>query len=285
LLTIYLSAFIDSVTENHFFSLSCVLYPHVIATPDYTKSANFDRGWPQHFYLSPSSPLFHTLALPKGFNISATPLVTFRRVDLLFSQDELVDIHKAIQTTDKTLQGSSLFSEEPVWTLPVSEYLFEFLEPLPTANYATMVVSTGGHWTTTLFAKVSPEGINGVLNLFKHAMQRWAVQVQEALSRCPGRDRGRRRVLIRAYLPGHESCHDFRKPWMEVQPFVWNWYNWGNIWEFNAVFEVSYGRATDAHLASLKTHLTIFRNYSQQGGIRISIISVSIAPHGCVPTR
>lgn len=93
---------------------------YLIATLDYTKNANFDRNRPQHLYLSSSSPVFHTLALPKGFIISSTPLVTFRRVDLFFSQDELVDIHRAIQPTDKTLQNSSPFNEDPVWTLPVS---------------------------------------------------------------------------------------------------------------------------------------------------------------------
>ncbi|KIM45623.1 hypothetical protein M413DRAFT_66173 [Hebeloma cylindrosporum] len=259
----------DSVTENHFFSLSCVLYPHVIATPDYTENANFDRGWAQHLYLSPSSPLRGTLALPKGFNISFTPLVTFRRVDLLFSKDELVDIHKAIQPANnlKAPKDQTLFSEEPVWTLPVSQYLSEFLAPLPMDNYATMVVSTGGHWTTTLFSGVSPEGIKGVLSLFEHAMQRWAERVQEELTSqqrtkfggttattttttsSTDRGRPRRRVLVRAYLPGHESCHGFRKPWKEVQPFVWNWFNWGDIWAFNAVFEklLSTRRFPDIH--------------------------------------
>lgn len=124
--------------------------------------------------------------------------------------------------------------------------LSEFLASLPTANYATMIVSTRSHWTTSLFAEVSPKGINGVLNLFEHALQLCSEQVQETL-----RDRGHRRVLIREYLPGHENCLHFRKPWMEVQPLVWNWYNRGNIWEFNAVFEVSYDRATNGHLASL----------------------------------
>jgi hypothetical protein len=136
--------------------------------------------------------------------------------------------------------------------LPVAEYLDEFLAPLPKANYATMVVSTAGHWTKTVFSKVEPPGIQGVLNLFEVAMERWANDVQSALRMASksdvsylsrfrlGSKRKDRRVVIRPYLPGHESCHDFRQPWGEVQPFQWNWYNWGEISQFNAIFEVGW---------------------------------------------
>ena len=240
----------DSVTENHFFSLSCTLYPHVIATPDYTTGGGFDRAWPQNLYLNPSSPLLSKLSFPKGFDVASTPLVTFRRIDLLLSKDELISIHKSTQPQNVTLDDTSLFSDEGLWTLPVAEYLDEFLAPLPKANYATMVVSTAGHWTTTVFSKIEPPGITGVLRLFELAMERWAEDVQSAL-KAHTRDRvsklffgilpkrKERRVVIRAYLPGHEDCHDFRQPWDEVQPFKWNWFNWGEISQYNAIFEVS----------------------------------------------
>ncbi|KAG8969055.1 hypothetical protein FRC03_004729 [Tulasnella sp. 419] len=69
----------DSVTEEHFFSLSCTLYPHVLATPDYTGRWDWDRAWPQNLYLNPQSPLVPKLNMPSGFDIEKTPLVTFRR--------------------------------------------------------------------------------------------------------------------------------------------------------------------------------------------------------------
>jgi len=240
----------DSVTENHFFSLSCILYPYVFATPDYTLGG-FDRAWAQNLYLIPSSPLIANLSLPQGFDIKLTPLVTFRRIDLLLSKEELISIHNSSQPENVTLDDPSLFSEEGIWTLPVAEYLNEFLSPLPKANYATMVVSTAGHWVTTAFSKVQPPGINGILSLFEVAMKRWAEDVQSALSTypretpsylsrfglLPTRRKQERRVVVRAYLPGHEDCHDFRKPWDEIQPFRWNWYNWAEISQFNAIFE------------------------------------------------
>ena len=43
--------------------------------------------------LKPSSPLLSTFSLPKA-DISSTPLVAFRRIDLLF-KNELIYIHKS----------------------------------------------------------------------------------------------------------------------------------------------------------------------------------------------
>ena len=239
---------LDSVTENHFFSLSCLFYPHVIATPKYTEGGSFDRGWPQNLYLNPSSPLLRHISFPDGFDITVTPLVTFRRIDLLFSQAEILDIHRSIYPSRP--QAFRLFSDEAVWTLPVAEYLDLFTSPLPLGNYATMVVSTAGHWTTTLFSGYRDEnkadsgyGIDGLLSFFKEAMTIWAHEVQVVLwkqrrSLRFGRPAKKRRVLVRSYLPGHEDCHAAREPLAEVQPFIWNWYNWGYIEAFNRVFEV-----------------------------------------------
>lgn len=242
---------LDSMTENHFFSLSCILHGHVIATPDYTSGKPWDRGWPQNLYLDRKSPLVPSINFPKNFDIAKTPLVTFRRIDILFSKEELIQIHREIQPPATILEDDSLFGEQAVWTVPLPEYLTEFLAPLPTGNYKTMVVNTAGHWTIEAFAKTSPPGIEGVINLFKHAVQRWADEVEariEASARAAGwswrwspaaQKASRKRVVVRAYIPGHEECHNARNPSKTVQPYVWNWYNWGEIWQFNDIFDVS----------------------------------------------
>ncbi|KAJ3770915.1 hypothetical protein FB446DRAFT_129567 [Lentinula raphanica] len=244
----------DSITEGHFFSISCLLYPHVVATPDYVKNPYFDRAWPQNLYLNPDSPLVteNQLSYPAGFNTTETPLVTFRRIDLLLSLDELRDLHhqKHFEPTDFTL-----FSEEAIWTTSPSEYISDiFLSPLPQANYANLIVSTAGHWTTTMFGGYSNEtdkegvqhhgeGIDGLIAFFGEAMAYWADFVQEALNNdengvvLADGSRSRRQAMVRAYLPGHEDCHDHREPWKEIEPMKWNWYNWGSIWKFNEVFE------------------------------------------------
>ncbi|PFH53720.1 hypothetical protein AMATHDRAFT_136828 [Amanita thiersii Skay4041] len=232
----------DSVTENHFFSLSCLLYPHVLGSPNYTASPNFDRAWPQFLHLNPKSPLISRIAFPPGFDINTTPLVAFRRIDLLYSQQELIDIHRAAYPS--TPKDFKLFSDEPVWTLPPSDYLANFTAPLPHGNYRTMVVSTAGHWTTTLFSGFRDEkkaskgyGIDRVLKLFNIAMKKWSDEVQSALRRNEISGAGKRRVLIRAYLPGHEDCHSHREPWTKIKSYSQNWYNWNNIKEFNNIFE------------------------------------------------
>ncbi|KAJ3505727.1 hypothetical protein NLJ89_g7266 [Agrocybe chaxingu] len=234
----------DSVSENHFFSLSCILYPHVRAEPDWTLGG-FDRAWPQYLYLKPDSPMIPYIKFPEGFNISTTPLVKFRRVDILLSKEQLIGIHSSIQPSGTELEDPSLFSDEAVWTMPPAEYLGEFNAPLPEGNYGTMIVSTAGHWTTNLFAKTSPPGIEGVINLFREAMKHWMDEVQMALwqshklrsAKMGASQRKRPRVIVRAYLPGHENCHDHREPWKTIQPWNNRWFNWADIWEFNDVFD------------------------------------------------
>lgn len=242
----------DSISEGQFFSLSCMLYPHVLATPNYTANPYWDRAWPQNLYLNPESPLTSTLSLPPGFSAESTPLVTFRRVDLLLDESELANVHQKIYNPPP---GFKLFGEDQVWSFSLRDSMELFTSPLPGANYGTLVVSTGGHWTTTTLAGFRDEsksekgyGIDKVIEFFGHAMKSWTAGVQAALSiDQESRDggvvlknggRGRRRAVVRAYLPGHEDCHSHKNPWREVQPFQWNWFNWGNIWEFNQVFEV-----------------------------------------------
>ncbi|KAI0329672.1 hypothetical protein GY45DRAFT_842770 [Cubamyces sp. BRFM 1775] len=249
----------DSVTENHFFSLSCLLYPHVRATPDYVQNPYFDRAWPQNLYLDPSSPLVSQLSFPPGFDIEITPLVTFRRIDLLFEPAALDALYRSLHPNSALVaEGASLFSDEGTWNLSPAEYVKLFTAPLPRANYATMVVSTGGHWTTTLFAGLKDpalpkDGIQNVVDFFGEAMEAWAREVQglldeaekeerqTALDGAAGAVRGHRRaprqVVVRAYLPGHEDCHDHRKPLTEYTPGRWGWYNWNQIGDFNRAFE------------------------------------------------
>ncbi|TFK22221.1 hypothetical protein FA15DRAFT_671767 [Coprinopsis marcescibilis] len=262
----------DSVTENHFFSLSCLLYPHVIGFPDYNKlTGMYDRSWAQHLYLNPDSPILKDINLPSGFNLSSTPLVTFRRVDLLWSKSELETMHKELHpefydTTSS--EGFSLFGEERTWSIPPKEYLDIFYKPLPEGNYATMVVSTAGHWTTNLFRGYHldeknkkhdgpPIGYDALIGFYNEVMSRWAEDVQHRLTieksndvshaqrlgriwstkDSAGNRRRDKKVLVRAYLPGHEDCHKKRSPCEEIQPFQWNFWNWPIIWKFNEVFK------------------------------------------------
>ena len=248
-----------------------MLYPHVRATPDWTQG--FDRAWPQNLYLNPTSPLVSMLAFPPGFDISKTPLVTFRRIDTLLEGSYLDALYRSLHPDSRYLQNASrtsILSDEPLWNLAPEEYVRIFTAPRPEGNYATMVVSTGGHWTTHLFEALRDpsmfnEGIQNVVNFFPEAMRAWADQVQ-ALLHAAARDHppppppvgvgldkkraleeaqlaragtGRpRQVVVRAYLPGHEDCHDFREPISRYTKGKNGWYNWNQIGDMNRAFEV-----------------------------------------------
>ncbi|KAF7976817.1 hypothetical protein HWV62_5492 [Athelia sp. TMB] len=236
----------DSITEGHFFSLSCLLSPHVRATPNYTENPYFDRAWPQNLYLNPASPLIASFNLPAGFSIEHTPLVTFRRNDLLLSKDELIALHREKYPPNATFE---LFSEESFWSLSPQEYMALFTAPAPAGNYGTLIASTGGHWTTTLLHGFRDDaagvdagfGIAGVIGFFEHAMERWAREVQALLDADrradPRPGRRPRRVVVRAYTPGHEDCKDHREPWRMYQPGRWKHYNWFWIKDYNQIFE------------------------------------------------
>ncbi|KAF7790710.1 hypothetical protein EIP86_001666 [Pleurotus ostreatoroseus] len=241
----------DSVTENHFFSISCLLYPHVIATPNYTLNPFWDRAWPQNLYLNPNSPLVPHLKPPAGFNLSTTPLVTFRRVDLMLTQDQLNGLYK---TSHPDRIGDNedftLFGGDGIWEIDPREVLRIFTAPLPEANYGTLITSTAGHWTVGTFPALRDDaemgqGIQNVLDLFDEAMPVWAdimqdwLSVDEKLNNRGYTAGGRKReVMVRAYLPGHDGCHNIKHPWETYEQADQALsYNWGYIPTFNKLFE------------------------------------------------
>lgn len=201
--------------------------------------------------------------MPEGFSIANTPLVTFRRVDLLLNGTELDTIyHSSAFSVESTgldnqdpssqyTKAESLFGDESFWSLSPSEYMATFLDSPPDANYGTLVVSTAGHWTTTALPAFHDEdagesagfGIHNVLAFFKVAMRTWAGEVQDAITKY--RINGGRRpkqVVVRAYLPGHENCHNLFEPTETITPWVYTWYNWPWIPDFNTEFQVSVSR-------------------------------------------
>lgn len=219
------------------------------ATPNFTENPYFDRAWTQNLYLSPSSPLLPTLRLPPGFSVEDTPLVTFRRVDLLLNTNDLDALYRRTFLPDAELDlaNVTLFSNESTWSMSPSEYMPTFLGKPPEQSYGTLVVSTAGHWTTTLLHGFRDEaageeygyGISELKEFFALAMREWAGQVQGAINEYKKHGGKRpKQVVVRAYLPGHENCHNIYEPWTDIQPFTFRWYNWPWIQDFNDVFNV-----------------------------------------------
>lgn len=127
-----------------------------------------------------------------------TPLVSFRRVDLLWNKTELSTFHNSI----RPLSQDQLFGTAS-WDVSPTEYLEEFFSG-PPYQYKVLVASTGGHWTTETFPVQG--GMAEITELFAAAVMGWSKQMAAALLKHPGH-----RVLGRAYVPGHQNCQ-----WAEV---------------------------------------------------------------------
>jgi len=190
-----------------------------------------------------------SLTLPIGFNISSTPLVTVRRIDLLFSSEEVEALYWSAQDKPYMDGGKSIYTHEKAYTIPMDTYLNEFIQPLPTASYSTMITSTGGHWAQFHFNGTSPAGIPGILNLFAVVAKRWADHFQEVVGKanqeCLAAGESckhprRRRAIIRDFVEGHYECETKFDPWTDVgtvtaPPDYWNWLD---MPRFNAVWKV-----------------------------------------------
>lgn len=209
--------------------------------------------------MNPSSPLVKQLKPPAGFDVKRTPLVSFRRVDLLFDPSELDAIHKTMHVSSFSSPNNTvpptLFGPDASesYNLSPDEYLSLFTTPLPDANYKVLLLSTAGHWTTaSLPGARDPDDIQAeatnpaVFKTFKEAVRVWSAKVTTALlvdrlsEYYAGVRSKERQVLIRAYLPGHEyDCHKEEGPLTEVREFSREWYNWSWVGRMNEAFRVS----------------------------------------------
>lgn len=149
-------------------------------------------------------------------------------MDLLFDQKELMAIHDTISPPFNRTHPSiskDLFGDEQLWVVPASKYLSLFTAPSP-MNYRVLFINTAGHWTTTTFGLKG--GLNEIINLFKFAVDRWLIVVNEALKKDEKRE-----VVVRAYLGGHDECHYSQGPVLKPIPYTHEIYNWNSIWKFN----------------------------------------------------
>ena len=269
-----------------------MLFPHVRATPDWTQG--YDHGWPQHLFLEPSSPLISTLDLPPGFDVAKTPLVSFYRVDTLLERGRLDALYRALHPDSPYLPpgDTSILSDEALWNLAPAEYMRIFTAPRPEGNFGTMVVSTAGHWTTHLFSALSDPGLfaNGIENVvafFPEAMRAWAYEVQALLDEAehgPRAARRQRQVVVRAYLPGHEDCHEHREPIANYTGGPGGWWNWNQIGDFNRAFEVR-PRVFLSPPCYVSLTVRVFRTFFAVASTRTSTFCPSTAPGSSAPTH
>ncbi|GAA5901679.1 hypothetical protein JCM8208_001576 [Rhodotorula glutinis] len=219
----------DSLAEQHFFSLGCVLFPHVYVV--------WGAGWQeQHMYLSPDSPLVASLALPPSFDLAKTPLVTNLRSDHGFTKPELVAIYESTPESAET-PSAQLFTDYPVDSPPVEAYLSRFFKP--ENRYRALVFSTAAHFTPREFA--FPAGQSAIGTFFAAVAQRWVdlaarYLVEHEHERGDG-DGIEREVIVRGASSGHDACHErVGGPLNATERPLQESYNWSEIPRYNGIF-------------------------------------------------
>ncbi|BGP36317.1 hypothetical protein JCM10450v2_000213 [Rhodotorula kratochvilovae] len=227
----------DSLAEQHFFSLGCVLFPHVYVV--------WGAGWwEQHMYLKPDASILATLDLPASFNIATTPLISNLRTDHGFTKPELVSIYEATPQSAET-PVSQLFTDYPVQSPPIDEYLARFFAP--EHNYHALVFSTAAHFTPREFA--FPEGQPAIAPFYEAVVRRWVDEARNALERDEG---GTREIIVRGASSGHDQCHDrLEGPLNKTETPSQESYNWGEIPRYNDVFEGIVKEANHSRLSYL----------------------------------
>ncbi|GAA5936416.1 hypothetical protein JCM3775_000815 [Rhodotorula graminis] len=85
----------DSLSEQQFFSLGCLLFPHVHALWPMPPMSEWQQIKEEHLFLDPASPLVASgrLTVPEGFDFAGSPVVSHVRTDHGLAPSELVDIY------------------------------------------------------------------------------------------------------------------------------------------------------------------------------------------------
>ncbi|GAA6002607.1 hypothetical protein JCM10207_007589 [Rhodosporidiobolus poonsookiae] len=236
----------DSLSEQHFFSLGCTLFPHV--------EVRWGAGWwEQLMFLRADSPLLDSLDLPPSFSLSSTPLITNLRTDHGYTKPELLLLFLSTPAAASTPR-KKILTDYPVNSPPIDEYLSRFFSVGEYTDsperYSTLIFSTGAHFTPREFA--FPRGQPAIQDFFGAVVANWTATAREYLEREDGQgadegDGTRRQILVRAASSGHDECHE------AVSPFEDEWprpksYNWAVIPEMNAMFESEIDRAAHPRL-------------------------------------
>ncbi|KAM0750152.1 hypothetical protein T439DRAFT_326112 [Meredithblackwellia eburnea MCA 4105] len=206
----------DSVTHQHFFSLSCFLYEHV----RYQRQ----RGKGQLF-LRPDTHLYNSSTLPSTFNFQQ-PLVSFIRTDHGFDRGELEELYDRLTPKAERVKGA--VAKHKLESASFTFQLETFLDPA--ANYQALIFSTGAHFSALHF---HTEGLGNTLVFFKRLVGEWVDRMAEAL-RTDGSTT--KRVLVRAATSGHDDCHNHTMPYKKLHDWDQKLYNWGWMGRFNEAF-------------------------------------------------
>ncbi|GAA5866970.1 hypothetical protein JCM3774_003739 [Rhodotorula dairenensis] len=154
----------DSLSEGHFMSLSCTLFPHVRAVWPYPAMSEWQQIKEEHLLLSRESPLITAgrLVVPDDWDWDGTPLVSHVRTDHGLAPVELVRVYEDLRASpeNRTSRFPELTSPaaranpQPLLTdvetfSPTLDYMLElFLRPAGPRNITTEISPSYGASTT-----------------------------------------------------------------------------------------------------------------------------------------
>ncbi|GAA5988650.1 hypothetical protein JCM10908_003659 [Rhodotorula pacifica] len=163
----------DSLSEGHFMSLSCLLYPHVRALWPYPPMSEWHQIKEEHLLLDKESPLVQEgrVLVPEGWDWDGRPLVSHVRTDHGLAPIELIEVYDDLRSSASSsspTNASSRFSEltspsalsyrssllTDVETFsPTLDYMLSlFLRPSSSRNVTTEISPSYSASTTPAFA-------------------------------------------------------------------------------------------------------------------------------------
>ncbi|TKA52847.1 hypothetical protein B0A53_04543 [Rhodotorula sp. CCFEE 5036] len=246
----------DSLSEGHFMSLSCTLFPHVRAVWPYPAMSEWRQIKEEHLLLSRESPLVAAgrLVVPDDWDWDGTPLVSHVRTDHGLAPIELVQAYEDLRSSPpnetsrfaELLSPASRANPQPLLTdvetfSPTLDYMLElFLRPSGPRNITTEISPSYGASTTPADAieleRRTTQSARYRALIFStgaHFSSRHFNLVVEALGKASEDEKRDKEVIVRPTSNGHDDCHAAKGPLKDVDRNKSSMYSWKDMWDMN----------------------------------------------------
>ncbi|GJN94422.1 hypothetical protein Rhopal_007502-T1 [Rhodotorula paludigena] len=155
----------DSLSEQQFFSLGCMLFPHVRALWPYPPMSMWVQIKEEHLLLKRDSPwvMDGTLHVPDDWDFDGSPLVSHVRTDHGVAPAELVDLYAALHDSPslklslrypaltslpRHADANSILTDVETFSPNLDYYLSLFLRPAAPRNISTEISPSYAQSTT-----------------------------------------------------------------------------------------------------------------------------------------
>ncbi|GJN94628.1 hypothetical protein Rhopal_007711-T1 [Rhodotorula paludigena] len=166
----------DSLSEEHFFSLSCMLFPHVKGNWPYPfMTRNEWQFKEEHLLLDASSPLIHSgrLRVPEQWDYEGSPLISHVRSDHGFDAEEILRLYTTVTSPSRPAAFSTLY--------PTLTSLVPHDEPIQLFSPSSIPLSATLEYIHSLFLRPSaPRNITTPLGTAYASNTTWPSVLEDA---------------------------------------------------------------------------------------------------------